>query len=152
MAKVSRRILNKELEDYIFELFIKTITDLRDPSEVRNFLTDLLSPIEKIMLVKRLAIAVLLTKGFTYDTIDATLKVSRPTIMNVSRALKHGESGYQQAVKKILEHQKREEIGDKIEEILLRFAPPAALGSASFSAKQQAGKTLFKRRLRRSML
>lgn len=152
MAKISRRLLNKELEDYIFELFIKTITDLKDPNEVRNFLADLLSPIEKIMLVKRLAIAVLLTRGYTYDAIDETLKVSRPTIMNVSHSLKHGESGYQQAVKKILEHQKREEIGDKIEEILLKFAPPAAVGSSRFLVKQEAGKTLFKRRLRRSLL
>lgn len=152
MSKVSRRVLNRELESYIFDLFIEAITDLKTVNDVKTFLSDLLSPVEKIMLVKRLAIAVLLEKGCTYDTIDGTLKVSRPTIMNVSYSLKHGENGYQKVVQKILVKQEREEIGDKIEEFLLKLSPPAVVGSHRFATKQQAGKNLYKRRLRRSML
>lgn len=152
MSKVSRRVLNKELESHIFELFLKTIADLREPSDVQNFLTDLLSPSEKIMLVKRLAIAILLTKGYTYDAIDETLKVSRPTIMNVSYFLKHGENGYQKVVEKIIKSQKREEILDKIEEVLLKLSSSAAVGSSRFLTKQKAGKDLYKRKTRRSLL
>lgn len=152
MTKVSRRLVNKELETYIFDLFIRTIVDLKNPTDVQNFLGDLLSPAEKIMLVKRLAIAILLAKGYTYDSIDETLKVSRPTIMNVSYFLKHGESGYQKVVQKILAKQKREEMWDKIEEILLKLSPPAAVGSPRFLVKQKEGKKLFKRRLRKSLL
>jgi uncharacterized protein YerC len=152
MTKISRRFLNKELENHIFELFLNTIVEIRNPADARNFIEDLLSPTERIMLLKRLAIAVLLTKGFTYDDIDDTLKVSRSTIMNVSIWLKHGKSGYTRAVKKILETQKRKEFIDKIEEILLKLSPPKRYGSAAFESKQRSGKELFRRRLRRNMI
>lgn len=152
MTKVSRRILNKDLEKRIFELFIKTIMKLEKQDEVENFLEDLLSPTEKIMLVKRLAIAIFLTKGYTYDDIDDTLKVSRPTIMNVSYWLKHGKTGYQKVVERIIKNQKREELIDKIEEILLRLSPPKAYGSIAFEKKSRIGKELFRRRVKREML
>lgn len=152
MTKISRRFLNKTLENHIFELFLETIVDIRNSDDARNFIEDLLSPTERIMLIKRLAIAVLLTKGYTYDDIDDTLKVSRSTIMNVSIWLKHGKSGYVKAVKKILETQKRKEFIDKIEEILLQLSPPKRYGSAAFEKKQRAGKELFRRRLKRNIL
>jgi len=152
MTKISRRFLNKELENHIFELFLNTIVEIRNPDDARNFIEDLLSPTERIMLIKRLAIAVLLVKGYTYDDIDDTLKVSRSTIMNVSIWLKHGKSGYRKAVNKILETQKRKEFIDKIEEILLQLSPPKRYGSAAFESKQRAGKELFRRRVKRNLL
>lgn len=153
MTKVSRRILNKELEEGIFEVFIQAVIDLKSPREVKNFIEDLLFPTEKIMLVKRLAIALLLSKGYTYDEIDRTLKVSRTTIMNVSYFLKHGSyGGYQKVVERIIKNQKREELLDKIEEILLRLSPPKLYGSGAFEKKQSAGKELYKKKLKRSLL
>lgn len=153
MTKVSRRILNKALEERIFEVFIRTIIDLKKPDEAKSFVEDLLFPTEKIMLVKRLAIAILLTKGYTYDRIDQTLKVSRTTIMHVSYFLKHGQSGgYQKAVTKIIGREKNEALMDKIEEILIRLSPPKMYGSDAFKKKQIAGKELYKRKLKRSLL
>ena len=151
MTKVSRRFLNKELEGYIFELFIKTIIELKNPQDVQDFIEDLLSPTERIMVVKRLAIAILLTKAYTYDNIDDTLKVSRPTITKVSYFLKHGKSGYRKVVNKILEGQKRQALLDKVEEILIKLSPPKRFGSIAFEKKQKAGKDLFKRKLKRGM-
>ena len=152
MTKISRRFLNKELERHIFELFLKTIIDLKSPAETQVFIEDLLSPTERIMITKRLAIAVLLTKGYTYDDIDETLKVSRATIMNVSLWLKNGKNGYRKVVNRILESQKRESLIDKVEEILLKLSPPKRYGSAAFESKQKAGKKLFRRKLRRELL
>lgn len=152
MTKVSRRILSQALQKHIFELFVKIIVDLNSPDDVEIFLEDLLSPTERIMLVKRLAIAILLTKGYTYDDIDETLKVSRPTIMNVSFWLKNGKSGYKKAIDRILKTQKREEFFDKIEEILLQLSPPKRYGSAAYERKQQIGKDLVSRRLKRGIL
>lgn len=152
MTKISRRFLNKELENHIFELFLETIVEIRNSDDARNFIQDLLSPTERIMLIKRLAIAVLLTKGYTYDDIDDTLKVSRSTIMNVSIWLKHGKSGYRNAVNKIVQTQKRQEFIDKIEEILLQLSPPKRYGSAAFESKQKGGKELFRRRVKRGLI
>lgn len=152
MTKVSRRILDKDLEKRIFELFITTILNLKQQKDVEDFIEDLLSPTEKIMLVKRLAIAMLLTKGYTYDEIDDKLKVSRPTIMNVSYWLRHGRGGYQKVVERIVRDQKREALFESIEEILLRLSPPKRYGSLAFQNKQKQGKELFKRKLRRERL
>lgn len=146
MSKVSKRILNKELENHIFELFIKTISDLKSKEAVKNFLDDLLSPSEKIMLVKRLAIAIMLAKGYTYDLIDDTLKVSRPTITNVSFWLKYGKNGYKKVVDSIFKKQKRDDVIDKIEELLLKISPPKAYGSFEFKVKQKRGRELVERR------
>lgn len=152
MSKVSRRLLDKELEDRIFEVFLKTIVNIKTVAEAKNFIEDLLSPTEKIMLVKRLAIAVLLTKGNTYEYIDHTLKVSRATIMNVSLWLKHGKSGYRKAVEKIIQTQNKEELLDKIEEILLRLSPPKRFGNAAFEKKSKRGKELVRRMLKRERI
>lgn len=152
MTKVSKRILNKDLEDRIFTLFVKTIVELRDSLDVQNFLEDILSPSEKVMLVKRLAIATLLAKGYTYDTIDETLKVSRPTIMNVSYWFKYGRGGYVKVVEKILKDEKREAFGDSIEELLLNLSPPKAYGSIGFQKKQKRGKELVQRKRTRSLI
>ncbi|MBI2074656.1 MAG: hypothetical protein HYT83_02325 [Candidatus Levybacteria bacterium] len=152
MTKVSKRILNKTLENYIFELFIQTIANLKDKNEIQNFIKDLLSPPEQIMLVKRLAIAILLQKGYTYTQIDNTLKVSRTTIMNVSYWLKHGNSGYNKAVEKVMQNVRKEEFFDAIEEILLQLTPPKRLDSYAYEQKQKAGKALFKRKAKRALL
>lgn len=149
MTKVSRRFLDKELENKIFEVFLKTIVDIKTPVEAKNFIEDLLSPTEKIMLIKRLAIAVLLTKGKTYDYIDHTLKVSRATIMTVSLWLKHGKGGYRKVVDNILKTQNRERLIDNIEEILIRLSPPKRFGSIEFESKSKKGKELLRRKLKR---
>lgn len=147
MSQVSRRVLDKELKDYIFNNFVKTIAKLKEPPEIQNFLDDLLSPIEKTMLIKRLAIAVMLTKGYTYEQIDHTLKVSRPTIKNISISLKYNQKGgYQKAIDEILKDQRREAFFDKIEEILIQLSPPKMYGSAAYERKRRIGKELFKRK------
>lgn len=152
MSKISKRVLHQELENYIFDLFIKTISDLKNESEVKNFVEDLLSPSERIMLIKRLAIAILLSKDYTYDAIDETLKVSRPTITRVSISLKYGKSGYQQVTQKILQRQKKEKLLDTIDELLLKLTPPKAYGSIGYKKKQILGKELSQRKRKRNLL
>lgn len=152
MTKVSKRYLDKHLENHIFELFIKTISNLKEPSDIQDFLEDLLSPTEKIMLVKRLAIAILLSKGYTYDKIDKALKVSRATIMHVSYWLKNGKSGYRKSVERIIKDKNKEEFWDKIEETILSLSPPKAYGSHAFEKKQKAGKELVRREIKRNLI
>ena len=152
MTQISRRILNKDLENRILELFIKTLAELKNPDDVENFIKDILSPTERIMLAKRLAIAILLSKNYTYENIDNILKVSSPTIMNVSYYLKNGEGGYQKIVDNILKTQKREELMDKIEELLLQLSGPKMYKSTAYERKRKKGKELFKNRAKRSLL
>lgn len=153
MTRISRRFLDKDLENRIFEVFTRTIVSLKNSDDAKNFLNDLLSPIERLMLVKRLAIAILLTKGYTYEMIDKTLKVSQPTIMRISLMLKYGSNnGYKKVIDNFIKHQKREESLDKIEEILLQLSGPKKYGSYAYERKRKQGKELQKRRLKRSLL
>ncbi len=151
MSQVSKRLLDKNLEERIFEVFIKTVVDLKSPVDVQNFINDLLSPVERIMLVKRLAIAILLAKGYTYEMINHVLKVSNPTIVKVAFGLKYGtNNGYKKVVDNFLKHEKREEALDKIEEILLQISPPKAVGSIGFERKSKKGKELYRRKIKRT--
>lgn len=152
MTQVSKRMLDKELSERIFEFFIKIVSDLKNPKDVESFIKDILSPTEKIMLSKRLAIAVLLSKGYTYENIDNILKVSSPTIMTVSYFLKNGDGGYQKAVNKIFNMEKKEELVDKIEEILLQLSGPKRYESPAYEQKRKRGKELVRRRSKRSTL
>lgn len=146
MGKVSKRRLDKSLEEHITNLFWKNIAELKTPESVELFFKDLLSPVEQLMLVKRLAIAVLLAKGYTYDRIDDTLKVSRQTIMQVSYWLKHGGQGYQKIVEKIISNQKKDSILDAIEETLLKLSRTGMVGTKRFEKRQKTGKELFRRK------
>lgn len=153
MSQVSRRFLDKRLESYLYGNFIRTIANLKDSKEIDDFIGDLLSPIEKTMLIKRLAIALMLTKGYTYEQIDDTLKVSSPTIKNISFALKFGKkNGYSKVIKEIINSQMKEEFFDKIEELLLSISPKKLYESPAYERKRKAGKELFMRKLLRNKL
>lgn len=153
MTKISKRLLNKNLENRIFEVFIKTLVDLKNSNDVENFLNDLLSPIERIMIVKRLAIAILLAKGYTYETICDILKVTPTTIVKVSYWLKYGNNnGYKKVIDTFQKNKSREETMDKIEEIFLQLSPPKKLGIYGFEQKSKKGKELFKKKVKRSLL
>jgi len=153
MAKVSKRILDEKLKEHIYEIFLQSLVDLKNPSEAKVLLEDLLSPVEKIMLTKRLAIAFLLDKGYSYSAIDGTLKVSRGTIMNVSYSLKHRKNGgYKKVIEKIRSKQKREDFMDRIEEILIQLSPPKMYGGIGFERKQKEGKRIHERERKRNLI
>jgi len=124
MTQVSKRPIHKDVEKRIFEVFKETIASLRNHEEIEDFLEDFLSPVEKIMLAKRLSIAVLLAKGYRYPTIANILRVTPPTIASVSISLKYSGKGYKKAVEKILANERLSEFWQKVED-MLSYIPPS---------------------------
>lgn len=102
MTQVSKYPISKEVADRIFDLFLKTFVEIKNKSDADEFISDLLTPTEKIMLAKRLAIAFMLEKGYDYRTIQRILRVSSPTITSVNIARQYGSEGYKKLVKKIM--------------------------------------------------
>ena len=100
MPLVSKRILPKGVEEKISETLLEAVSQVKDRGEVSAFINDLLSPVERLMVGKRLAIAVLLIKGLDYESIKDLLKVSNATVAKVSVILKLN-MGYRLAVEKI---------------------------------------------------
>lgn len=123
MTQVSRRYLSPKVEQQIFDTFVESFTSLSSPAKATNFLYDLLSPVEQIMLGKRLAIAYMLMKGYPQRTIADTLKVSQPTVSKVNASLKVG-AGYRAIISHMLQKEKVVAFFDKLEEKLDHLLPP----------------------------
>lgn len=106
MPQVSKYPLSKNTEKRLYQLFWETISNLKDSVKAEVFFNDLLSPTEKIMLSKRLAIAVMLIKDYDYSVIRSTLRVSPGTINSVSIWLKYSGTGYREVIDKLLRKEK----------------------------------------------
>lgn len=106
MTQVSKYPISKKVADRIFEIFLKTLVEIKSSEDANQFISDLLTPTEKIMLAKRLAIAFLLEKGYDYRTIQQVIRVSAPTITSVNIARKYGSEGYKRIVSKIIGEEK----------------------------------------------
>lgn len=123
MTQVSRYPIHKDVEKRMFEIFKASISHLRSSEDIEDFLEDFLSPVEKIMLAKRLSIAVLLAKGYTYPSISRILRVTPSTISTVSISLKYSGKGYKKLVNKILHDEKIDDFWQRMEDILAKIPP-----------------------------
>lgn len=134
MPQVSRYVLRKDVEKRMFKVFEKTISDIRKASDVKSFINDLLTPTEKIMLAKRLGIAVLLSKGYDYRSISKVLKVSTTTILAIVKQAAINGQGYKIAVNNILRDEDREAVFLKLEHALGKFIQGHPAGKARADA------------------
>ena len=64
MTQVSKYPLSKDVYDKIFEIFLKTLINIKNKNEGRNLIKDFFTPTERIMFAKRLGIALLLEKNY----------------------------------------------------------------------------------------
>lgn len=127
MTQVSRQPLSQAIYTRVFKVFLRSMVKVRNEKEAEEFINDLLTPTERIMLAKRLSIAILLTKGYDYETIRKILRVSPGTIASASVLLKYTGKEYGGVIKRLL----REE---EIKESLLNLADDfAAAGSLAGS-------------------
>src|SRR3989338_8494868 len=101
MAQISKRWIKPETEDKITQLFEECLVACSSKDATKNFIDDILTPTEKVVLSKRLAIAFLLDKGYGYETIKSLLKVSFATIGMVSVNLKLKGSGLRKIFEKV---------------------------------------------------
>ncbi|EKD79795.1 MAG: hypothetical protein ACD_40C00295G0003 [uncultured bacterium] len=123
MSQVSHRYLNPKVEQQIFDTFVESFTSLSSAQKATDFLYDLLSPVEQVMLGKRLAIAYMLMKGYAQRTVADTLKVSQTTVNKVNASLKTG-AGYRAIISHMLQKEKVVAFFDKLEEKLDHLLPP----------------------------
>lgn len=124
MAQVSRNILSKKVEQRIYEIFVEVIASVDKPEEIEYFLNDLLSPTEKVMLGKRLAIAYLLLKSYDQRSICNILKVSLSTVSRVSNNLQIKGQGYKGVINKVFAKEKLTQTLEKLDSFLADLIPP----------------------------
>jgi len=81
MARISKKHVSEKLLSKIYKLFYEVFSRYENQEDFLLIMDDILSPTEKIMLAKRLAIIYLLIKKVDYRDIADTLKVSTATIL-----------------------------------------------------------------------
>lgn len=128
MTQVSKYPVSKDVYERCWEIFIKILIGVRNSTDANLLINDLLTPTERIMMVKRLAIAVLLMQGYEYREIIKLLRVSFGTIALVKLSLEHGSGGYKKAINKILRDEKLKEILNKTAQMLIT---PGTVGKGS---------------------
>lgn len=149
MPRISKRKIDSLLEKRMYELFWDYIAELRSPGNVHEFLSDLFTRTERITLAKRLSVAILLAKGYTFDEIDDFLKVSKGTITTIARQVASGAPGYEKAIRHVLSNQKLDAFFDTLEEISLKLSLPKRHGSFRYHVKSESSRNLSQRKATR---
>jgi len=101
--RTSLQKLNKKTEIEIQQTLLQLIADLRSPQEAEQFFQALFTSAERSTFAKRLAIAVRLKQGHSYQQIKDSLKVSSATISKTQDNL--GSLGFTLVFKKIIAEQ-----------------------------------------------
>lgn len=84
----------KILETEGAKLLIDAVKNLNTDSEVKAFLTDLMTTKELLDMSQRMQVASLLRQGMVYSKIAEITGASTATISRVSRCYTYGEDGY----------------------------------------------------------
>jgi len=99
--KIKPKKFNKEEKIKYLDALYTAIESLSSREEVKNFLRDLLTESERMMIGRRIIIAQRLLNGESYDKIINEMKVGADTIIRVQRWLEDDIEGYEKAVKKL---------------------------------------------------
>lgn len=132
MSQISRNPVRADVYKRMYEIFLDAIADVRNRTDVEEFVRDFLTPTERVMLPKRLAIAFLLSKGYEQRLISRYLKVSFTTITRVSNQLREAGAGYRRVIQKILVDERLVDFIEKIDDALAALLGPAGPGSSNW--------------------
>lgn len=119
MAQVSKYMMSEKIKREINEIFLETFALLYKKEDIINFLEDFFSPTERIVLSKRITIALMLKKGYSYEMIKKLIKVSQPTVADVNLKLKYAGKGYHKILDQMLVNRKIKSVFDNIEKFIL---------------------------------
>ena len=80
MVQLSKRKIKPEAMNKMFSILFNVLGEQNNQTQFNTILNGLFSPVEKIMIAKRVAIFFLLLKGEEWKTIHDTVKVSLSSI------------------------------------------------------------------------
>lgn len=105
MPHVSRVRLDKKAERNLTKNLSLILAKIKKEDEMNSFLISLLTPTERLMLAKRIAIIVLLKEGVPESHIASALHVTRVTVSRLQFFWEARGEGYGIALK-VLENEK----------------------------------------------
>lgn len=99
MASKSTNKMSKSIEEQVYKILYQVVADVKREEETELLLKSLLTESELSAVAKRLAIAVFLDKGQSYDRIKDILGVSSATIASVAETM--SQRGMQNAIARV---------------------------------------------------
>ena len=123
MTQVSKYKLDKYLEIELSKQFWYYLGAINNHQKSFEFFSDFLTNTEKIMFIKRFAVAILVVRDKPAIDIKRSLHVSNSTICSVSAWLKNAKPETQKLLQKISKEKNWEMAFDKIDEILDNIPP-----------------------------
>ena len=105
MPQISKLKLENHVFEKLFDLFFEIIGNNRDKDKFEKIIYDVLSPVERLMVAKRIAIIYLSTKNIEYSIICEVLKVSPATVAKF-KLITVNSIGIKPALKKIVNNEK----------------------------------------------
>ena len=133
MVRNSKALLSHEILNKLFDLFFEVVGKKASKDEFKKTMVDLLTPAERIMLAKRVAIVYLLLQKIDYRNICEVLKVSATTVAKYTLLIEKSE-GLVPTFKKII---KVESVGIFLYELFNALFPPGSYGTNWKSAWQR---------------
>ncbi len=98
------------------ERLFKAITMLQTEEECSAFFEDLCTIMELQDMAQRLDAAVMLKKGFNYQTISKEIGISTATISRVSKCINYGSGGYNVVLERIMKDESSDNAGTDTKE------------------------------------
>ncbi|MCX6705124.1 MAG: Trp family transcriptional regulator [Candidatus Woesebacteria bacterium] len=144
MSQVSKRKLDKEIENEMFIQFWNSLSKIEGPKSASDFFSDLLTNTEKYMLAKRLTCAILLVRNRSATDIRNSIHITYSTIGSVASWVKNAKPGTQQILIQISKEQSWQKIIDQIDALLDKLPPRYG------SDWSQAGKKKYEQAIKRS--
>lgn len=99
MPKVIPSKISKSERESLKKLLYSKIAKLKTSKDVNNFLEDVLTESELLMIVRRLQVAKMLLDDYSYPKIRKELGISYDTIKTVRASLERGKGGYWKFIK-----------------------------------------------------
>src|SRR3989344_1919645 len=121
MPHISKKKLKKQVFQKIQEEFIDVLANIKSTKEGKQFIRELFTQTEQVMLAKRLAILFMLQKGYSFHMIERTLKVTPQTIL---RFWKNNKQKQKQIVThKVFSERVQRNFWEDVEALLLMGMP-----------------------------
>ncbi|MEK7565915.1 MAG: Trp family transcriptional regulator [Patescibacteria group bacterium] len=100
MTRLSKYPLTADVWEQITGDFYDLISSLSENNEIKEFFDEFFTATEKVVFVKRFAIALMLSADFSYKDISQILRVSPTTIFFIQHSMSKGKI-YYRVIKKI---------------------------------------------------
>mgnify|MGYP001612853127 FL=1 len=114
MTQLSKRPVDKDVYYSIRDDFLWVLQSIRNPQDVKAFYYDFFTKTERVMFAKRLAVAMMLHKQFSYEDVVYILHVSTSTINRVSEWLDKGGESTKKLLQKRMYSEEMEDFWKKV--------------------------------------